>query len=111
MRTMMRAALVILGLGLGSQAMAAYAWKTNLPIEGIIPHPSGVLLMLTASDPNCGVSGNQFNAVINANGQTADGVKMILSVALVALTTGRTVDVVVDTSIAGCPVQQIRINP
>jgi len=45
------------------------------------------------------------------NGQTAEGVKATLAVALTALSMGKTVNTFVDTAINGCPVQLLQINP
>jgi hypothetical protein len=109
MKTMMRVAVAVLALGVGVQANAANVWRQNLLLKSIIASPGGVTLFLEASEPVCGPSGDQFNLSVNVNGQTADSVKMLVSIAMAALTTGRTLDVFADTAVAGCPIQLVRI--
>lgn len=101
----------LLALPWSAGALAANAWKTNFPVQSIIAHQAGFILILEASDPACGPSGNQFWVEPNLNSQTAEGVKRVLAVAMMAMATGRTVNVLVDTAVAGCPVQQLQVNP
>jgi hypothetical protein len=93
-------------------ALAANVWRGPYPVSSIINGPNGgFLLLLEASNPNCGLSGNQFNVNPGQNSVTADGVKAALAVALMAVASGRPISIVVDDTIAGCPVQQIRLDP
>jgi hypothetical protein len=101
----------LLALPWSATALAANAWKTNLPVHSIVAHQAGFILILEASDPACGPSGNQFYVEPNLNSQTAEGVKRLMSLAMLAIATGRTVNALVDTSINGCPVQQLQLNP
>jgi hypothetical protein len=92
-------------------ATAANSWKTNFPVASVISLANGgFILLLEASDPACGPSGNQFYVQAGLNGQTAEGVKVTLAVALTALSSGRTVNALVDTAINGCPVHLLQIN-
>jgi hypothetical protein len=104
-------AVVAAAAGLSPDALASNAWKSGFPVHSIVAHPFGFILILEASDPACGPSGNQFYVQAGLNSQTADGVKSILAVAMLALSTGRTVNALVDTAISGCPVQQLQLNP
>jgi hypothetical protein len=95
----------------GQQAVAANSWKSNFRVQSIVSlNNGGFILMLQASDPACGASGNQFYVQAGLNGQTAEGVKIALAVALTAFSTGKTVNAYVDTAINGCPVQYLQIN-
>jgi hypothetical protein len=95
----------------GHQAVAAGSWKSNFPVKSVITlNNGGFILLLEASDPACGSSGNQFYVQTGLNGQTTEGVKVALAVALTAFSTGRTVNAYVDTAINGCPVQYLQIN-
>ena len=105
------AALLVL-LSFGASASAANVWKNNLPISSIMTYPNGdFLLVLPASDPNCGPSGNLFYVLAGQNGQTAEGLKAALAMALTAFTTGKTVSVYADTAVGNCPVLLVQINP
>jgi hypothetical protein len=104
--------LLLLALSFSAGASAANVWKNNLPVSSIMTYPNGdFLLILEASDPNCGPSGNLFYVLSGLNGQTADGVKAALAMALTAFTSGKTVSVYTDTAVSNCPVQLVRINP
>jgi hypothetical protein len=95
-----------------ADAMAVGSWKSNFPVQSIVTlNNGGFILLLEASDPACGNSGNQFYVQAGLNGQTAEGVKSALAVALTAVATGKTVSAFVDTAISGCPVQYLQLNP
>ena len=97
--------------GLAQPAHAANVWMGPIPITSVITNGAGgFLLLLNLSDPACGSSGNQFNVVVNVNGQTADGAKSALATVLTALALGKSVSVVVDDTQYGCPIQQVRID-
>ena len=93
------------------QISAANTWKSNFPVHSVVAHQNGFELVLEASDPACGPSGNLFTVQEGLNDQSAEGVKRLLAVALFAMATGKTVNALVDTSISGCPVQQLQVNP
>jgi hypothetical protein len=98
-------------MGFSNAAQAANAWKTNLPISSILNNlDGGVLLLLPASDPACGSSGNQFNITANRNGQTAESVKTTLAIVWMAYSLGKTINIYVDNTLPGCPVQLVQIN-
>jgi hypothetical protein len=93
-------------------AMATNAWTAELPIDGIISNPQGgFLLLLPASNPACGSSGNQFNVFVGVNSVTADGAKSALALAMTAYALGKPLIVLFDSAIAGCAVQQVYIKP
>lgn len=114
-RTRNTFALVAMGLaGLSSPGIghAANAWSASLPIEAIITNPAGgFLLLLPASNPSCGSSGNQFNVTAGVNSMTAEGAKAALAAVMTAYALGKPVIVLFDSAIAGCPVQQVYIKP
>ena len=98
--------------GASGTAVAANAWTAELQIQGIISNPQGgFLLLLPASNPACGSSGNQFNVSVGVNSVTADGAKVALALAMTAYAMGKPVVVLFDGAIAGCPVQQVYIKP
>jgi hypothetical protein len=93
-------------------AEAANAWSAELNIEGVITNPAGgFLLLLPASNPACGSSGNQFNVTVGVNSLTADGAKVALAQVLTAYAMGKKIIVLFDSAIAGCPVQQVYLKP
>jgi hypothetical protein len=94
-----------------STALAANAWSAELPIDAVISQPDGgVLLLIAASNPACGSSGNQFHITPGVNGLTADGAKTAVATALLAFASGRKVVVLFDSVINGCPVQQVMLK-
>jgi hypothetical protein len=93
-------------------AFAAIQLSAQLPITAIITGPQGgFLLLLPASNWACGSSGNQFNVTVGQVGMTADGAKAALAVTLMAYAQGKLIRVYFDPAIAGCPVQQVYIEP
>jgi hypothetical protein len=95
-----------------SPASAANAWIGPFPISSVISSQSGgfLLLLNAASDPACGSSGNQFNAVPTLNGMTSDGAKSALAVLLTALALNKQVSIIMDDTQSGCPIAQVRVD-
>jgi hypothetical protein len=95
-----------------SSANASNAWIGPLPVSSVISNPDGgfLLLLNSASDPACGPSGNQFNAIPNVNGMTTDGAKAALAVLLTALALNKQVSIVRDDTQSGCPIAQVRVD-
>jgi hypothetical protein len=104
-------AALIAALTVAPATLAANQWTQSMPIAGIINHSGGFLVLMEASNPSCGSSGNQFNVSIGQNGMSADGAKSALAVVLAALATERPIIVLFDPAIAGCPIQQIWLKP
>ena len=88
--------------------------SAELPIGGILTNPQGgFLLLLNASNPACGSSGNQFNVWVGTfpGAMTSDGAKGALAVAMTAYSLGKPIRVYFDPAISGCPVSQVWIAP
>ena len=113
MKSMVASTLISLGsLVAANTASAAIELSPQLPISGILTNPQGgFLMLLTASNPACGSSGNQFNVTIGAAGMTAEGAKSALAAALTAYALGKPVRVYFDPALPGCPVQMVWIEP
>ena len=93
------------------KANAAIALSELLPIDGIYTNPQGgFLVLLPASNPSCGNSGNQFNVYIGQAGMTADGAKGALAAALLAFGMGKPIRVYFDPTIPGCPIMQVILS-
>lgn len=104
-------AMVALVCGLNSRADATNVWFGPYPIQSVISNPQGgFLLLIPASDPACGSSGNQFNGTPNVNSMTLDGANAALAVLLTALALNKPVSVVADDTLSGCPIEQVRID-
>ena len=94
------------------RANAAIELSALLPIRAIYTNPQGgFLLILEASNPACGSSGNQFNVFVGQVGMTADGAKSALAAVLTAYAVGKPVRVYFDPAIVGCPIQQVALMP
>jgi hypothetical protein len=90
---------------------AANAWFNPLPISSILNNlDGGFLLVLPASDPSCGPSGNHFNVDPGVNGQTTDSVKTTMALVLTAFAMGKTITIYADHALPGCPVQLVLLN-
>ena len=101
----------LVACGVYSSANAANAWVGPIPITSVISAPNGgFLLLLNLSDPACGSSGNQFNAIPNVNGMTIDGAKAALAVLLTALALNKQVSIIMDDTQNGCPIQEVRVD-
>jgi hypothetical protein len=97
--------------GLSQQVEAANGWKGPVAVSSVISNPAGgALLLLELNDASCGSSGNQFNIAVGSNGMTADGAKASMALALTALTLGKPISIVVDDTLPGCPIQEVRID-
>ena len=95
-----------------SPANAAIQISPSMPIAGIYTSPQGgFLLILEASNPACGPSGNQFNVYVGQVGMTADGARGALAAVLTAFALGKPIRVYFDPTIAGCPIQQVNLQP
>jgi len=93
-------------------ASSAITLSALMPIEAIYTGPNGnFLLIMEASNPACGSSGNQFNVYIGQVGMTADGAKAALAAVLTAYALDKPIRVYFDPAIAGCPVQQVSLIP
>lgn len=93
-------------------AVASTQLSAELPISGILSNPQGgFLLLLSASNPACGSSGNQFNVWVGTypGGMTSDGAKSAMGVALTAYALGKPIRIYFDPAISGCPISQIWI--
>lgn len=92
-------------------ATAAIELSAQLHINAILSAPQGgFLLLLPASNPACGNSGNQFYVTVGQVGMTAEGAKAALAVALTAYALKKPIRVYFDPAISGCPVQWIWIE-
>jgi len=105
--------LLVLILFASPHAVAAITFKGPVTISGIYGLPDGGFLLLLpgGTDAACGSSGNQFHVEPSQVGQSIDGVKSALAIALSAFSLGKTINIYYDNTISGCPVQQIGINP
>ena len=105
--------VVSFGLAAASNtASAAITLSPLMPISAIYAGTNGsFLLILEASNPACGSSGNQFNVSIGQVGMTADGAKAALAAVLTAYAIGQPIRVYFDPAIAGCPVMQVNLTP
>jgi len=90
---------------------AANAWYSPLPISSVLNNlDGGFLILLPASDPACGSSGNHFNVDPGVNGQTTDSVKTTLAIVLAAFAMGKMIIIYADNALPGCPVQLVMVN-
>jgi hypothetical protein len=67
--------------------------------------------LLTASNPACGSSGNQFRITPGVNSVTAEGAKTAFGIAMTAFAMGKPVMVLFDSTLPGCAVQQVYLQP
>jgi hypothetical protein len=92
-------------------AEAAIELSPSLQINAIFSNPQGgFLMLLPASNPACGPSGNQFNVFVGQLSVTADGAKGALATALMAYAMNIPIRVYFDPALPGCPVQQVIIG-
>ena len=93
-------------------ANAAIELSALMPIDAIFTNPQGgFLLLLPASNPSCGNSGNQFNVEIGQLSMTADGAKGALAAVLTAYALGKPIRVYFDRTIPGCPISEVMLAP
>jgi hypothetical protein len=98
-------------VGFSQTSNAANAWYNPLPISSILNNlDGGFLVLLPASDPACGSSGNHFNVDPGVNGQTTDSVKATLAIVLAAFAMGKSITIYADNTQPGCPIQLVMVN-
>ena len=94
---MNRLASVVVALSLSTvlvpQARASEAWATST-VTGVFPVGGGYFVLYFDSGSSC--SGGSVTFTVGQNGVTTDGAHMLLSVALVAFTTTKPVQVAYD---------------
>ncbi len=99
---------------LTGNATAAPVWTPPSTITSIetVGTDSGFIVYFSTSLPGpCSAAGsNALFIYPNQNGVTTDGVKMLLSTALLAFTTGKQVTVAYDNSTANCWGAYIKIS-
>ena len=106
--------VLVLGISIISPVYAALGWSRGMEIDRIeVYEENKVKLYIT--DPTTGdgndITCNPMYVLVGMNAQTADSVKSVLSLAMMAKTTERTVDVYHDTSSANyCSVRNFIVN-
>jgi hypothetical protein len=97
---------------LSTNIFAANTWKNATYIEGVqaLNDNRFILYLPAGSDPICKEAGKLFYVAPTQNGVTVDGAKNILSLALVAFTTGKKVSIRYNNGTSSCYVQQIHLR-
>lgn len=95
-----------------ADALAANVWKSAVGITGIMSLTDGgfIIFGAAASAQEC-TDGKAFYVRANQNGQTSEGIKTSLALALTAFLTGKTVTLLYDNAYATCYVQVVQIDP
>ena len=95
-----------------TSALAGPAWQNHTYVKGVQAlHNGGIILYLPpGSDTACLEGGKLFYVIPGQNGVTAEGVKNILTVALVAHSTGKQVSVYYDNADPHCYVKQLYVS-
>jgi len=93
-------------------AYAVNTWINGTTITGVqVEEDGGVILYLPSnSDPDCLEGGKLFYVALNQNNMSAEGLKNILALSLVALTTGKQISILYEESTPNCYVKQVYLS-
>lgn len=103
--------IFVVFLLVGNSVSAANVWKSDAYIKGVQALANGdYLIMTTASDLTACNGDNQLKVSVGENTLTAEGAKIILSMALVSLSSKTKVSVFYDNASQSCFVQQMYLS-
>ena len=99
-------------LSLSQLSSAAINWTNPVEISSVRALESGGFMIQTSNavDQTCPGSGKQFYVVANENHMTVEGLKSLLSVSLISITTDRKLNILYDNASINCYVRNLEIT-
>lgn len=97
---------------MSAPAFSEAGWKFDMPVNGVQSLADGGFIIYgpIGAGSGCAENGKLFHIRANQMGQTADGVKTSLSLALTAFTTGKTITFTYDNATPSCYVGTVLVN-
>lgn len=101
---------LIAAVAASSHCLAANAWRNGVQISSIQPLEDGNFYIYgPAGMDNACSAGKVMSLKSGFNGQTAAGVKAVATVALLAITLGKPVNVYYDNSSSNCYINELEL--